>query len=211
MSTPIFSPTREQLADILAKHNAWRNDDPEGERADIYGANLSGADLRSANLGRANLSGANLYGADLSGANLGNANLSGADLSGADLSGANLSGADLRRANLGRADLSGANLGSADLSGAVFSIRVVTFGPLGTQRQMTIYRPAADCVQSGCWRGTLKGFRAKVAALFAVGTETRAMFDAGIGLFDAAEAAEAADPKPDVVVAAPNDLTADPS
>ncbi len=44
---------------------------------------------------RANLIGADLSGANLIGADLSRANLSGADLSGADLSGANLSGADL--------------------------------------------------------------------------------------------------------------------
>jgi len=84
-----------------------------GCRADLSGANLSGA-----NLYRADLSGANLYRADLSGANLSGANLSGAnlyraDLSGADLSRANLYRADLSRANLYRADLSGANLENA--------------------------------------------------------------------------------------------------
>lgn len=49
------------LADILDKHKKWLANDPEGERADLRGANLSEADL----------SGANLSGADLRGANLG--------------------------------------------------------------------------------------------------------------------------------------------
>ena len=52
--------TKEELALILDKHKKWLNDDPDGERAD-----LSGADLR-----RANLSGADLSGADLRRANL---------------------------------------------------------------------------------------------------------------------------------------------
>ena len=47
--------TPEQLKDLLAKHKAWLNNEPGGERADLSGANLSGADL----------SGANLRGADL--------------------------------------------------------------------------------------------------------------------------------------------------
>ena len=81
---------KEELSLILDKHKKWLNDDPDGERADLSGANLSGADLSGANLSYADLSGANLSYADLSGANL-----SGADLSSADLSGANLSGADL--------------------------------------------------------------------------------------------------------------------
>jgi hypothetical protein len=51
---------------------------------------------------------ANLSGANLSGANLTRANLSGADLTRANLTRANLSGANLTRANLTRANLSGA-------------------------------------------------------------------------------------------------------
>jgi len=70
---------------------------------------------------RADLSGANLSGANLSGADLSWANLSGADLSGANLSGANLSGANLSGANLSVADLSWANLSRADLSWANLS------------------------------------------------------------------------------------------
>ena len=67
-----------------------------GRRADLSGADLSGAYLF-----RADLIGANLIRADLS-----DANLIGADLSWADLSGANLSGADLSEANLIGANLS---------------------------------------------------------------------------------------------------------
>ena len=152
MSTPQLTPTPAELAAILAKHKAWRNEKPEGERAD-----LRGADLSNANLSNADLSNANLY-------------------------------------------------------GAVFSIRVVTFGPLGTQDQMTLFLPYADLVRSGCWKGTLVEFRAKVVELFAKGSERRAMFDAGIGLFEAAAAAEAADPRPDVVPTADsNDQAAEPS
>jgi uncharacterized protein YjbI with pentapeptide repeats len=82
-------------------------------RADLWGADLSGA-----NLSRAYLSGANLSRAYLSGANLSRAYLSGANLSGADLSGADLWGADLWGADLWGADLSGADLSGADLSRA---------------------------------------------------------------------------------------------
>ena len=57
---------------ILEEHKKWWYSS-DGNRANLGGANLSGADLRGANL-------------------------SGADLSGADLRGANLSGADLRGA-----------------------------------------------------------------------------------------------------------------
>jgi len=45
------------------------------EKANLYGANLSGADLYGANLSGADLYGANLYGANLSGADLYGANL----------------------------------------------------------------------------------------------------------------------------------------
>ena len=80
----------EQLNEILESHKKWLNNEDDGIRADLRGANLSGADLRYATLRYANLSGANLRDADLMGANLRGANLSGATLSGANLSGANL-------------------------------------------------------------------------------------------------------------------------
>ena len=57
-------------------------------KADLSGADLSGAYLSWADLSEANLRGANLREADLSGANLREADLSGTNLSGADLSGA---------------------------------------------------------------------------------------------------------------------------
>jgi len=92
--------THEELAKIIEKHQAWLDDQENGERANLSGANLSDANLRGANLSDANLSGANLRGANLSDANLRGANLSGAYLRGAYLRGANLSDANLRGANL---------------------------------------------------------------------------------------------------------------
>ena len=92
--------TPEQLKDLLAKHKAWLNNEPGGERANLRGAYLSEAYLSEANLREADLSGANLSGATLSGANLRGANLSGAYLSEANLREADLSGADLSGANL---------------------------------------------------------------------------------------------------------------
>ena len=109
--------TPEKLAEILAAHKLWLNDEEGGVRADLSGANLSEADLSGANL-----SGANLSEADLSGANLSEADLSGANLSGADLSGANLSEADLSEA-----DLRWANLRWANLSGAKELLSAVNF------------------------------------------------------------------------------------
>jgi hypothetical protein len=134
--------------------------EPEGARANLYGANLYGADLYGANLSGANLSGANLYGADLygadlSGADLYGANLYGANLYGADLYGANLSGADLYGANLYGANLYGANLYGANLSGAdlcalgdmtyIKSLQIAVW-PIGYTH---------DTMQIGCQRHTL--------------------------------------------------------
>jgi uncharacterized protein YjbI with pentapeptide repeats len=90
-------------------------------RADLSGADLSGAYLRGADLSGAYLRGADLSCAYLRGADLSGAYLSGADLSGAYLSGADLSCAYLRGAYLRGADLSGADLRRADLSGADLS------------------------------------------------------------------------------------------
>ena len=115
--------TKEQLDEILEKHKKWLNDEPGGERANLFGANLRGADLFGANLRGADLFGANLRGADLFEADLFRAdlfraNLRGANLRGADLRGADLRGADLCGANLRGAHLQGANLWGADLRGA---------------------------------------------------------------------------------------------
>ena len=47
--------TKEQLAELLAKHRAWLNNEDEGERANLSSADLSCANLSSANLRSANL------------------------------------------------------------------------------------------------------------------------------------------------------------
>ena len=119
---------KEQLDEILEKHKKWLNDEPGGERANLFGAdlfraNLFGANLREADLRGANLCGADLFEADLRGADLFEADLRGADLRGADLfeadlRGANLCGADLFEANLFGANLFGADLFRANLFGA---------------------------------------------------------------------------------------------
>ena len=95
---------KQELKAILGKHLKWLRGEDGGERANLFGANLSRADLSGANLSRADLSGANLFEANLSGANLFEANLFEANLFRA-----NLSGADLFEANLSGANLSGAN------------------------------------------------------------------------------------------------------
>ena len=91
---------KEELVEILRKHALWLNNDPEGERADLYRAELYGANLREADLRGADLYGANLREADLRGAELYGANLREADLYGADLRGADLYGANLYGAYL---------------------------------------------------------------------------------------------------------------
>jgi len=79
----------DELKAILDSHVEWLNGSG-GQRADLYGANLSNTDLHNTDLHNtdvryADLTGANLRGVDLSGANLYGANLHGAVLTGADL------------------------------------------------------------------------------------------------------------------------------
>ena len=62
--------TIDELEAIIVKHQAWLNDDDDGERANLSNANLSYANLRYADLRYANLSYANLSNANLSSANL---------------------------------------------------------------------------------------------------------------------------------------------
>lgn len=50
--------TKEKLAEILAKHKLWLENSPEGEKADLSGANLCKANLCEADLCGADLSGA---------------------------------------------------------------------------------------------------------------------------------------------------------
>lgn len=106
--------TEADLRQILQDHELWlRSDKKQGERANLEGANLSGAKLWNANL-----SGAKLLNTRLSGADLWCPNLSGADLRKAKLSLAKLSGADMSRADLSLANLSRSDLSDANLSGA---------------------------------------------------------------------------------------------
>ena len=42
--------TKEQLAELLAKHRAWLNNEDGGERANLNFADLSSADLSSADI-----------------------------------------------------------------------------------------------------------------------------------------------------------------
>ena len=55
----------DKLKEILDKHQKWLNNEPDGERANLRGADLSYANLYGANLSYANLYGANLRGAKI--------------------------------------------------------------------------------------------------------------------------------------------------
>jgi uncharacterized protein YjbI with pentapeptide repeats len=133
--------TRAELDAILRQHQEWANSNgAKGRRAELPGADLSGAQLTGANLMLANLAGADLEnanasgtdftqatltGAKLEGANLKNTHLgsgthkaAGAVLNDADLTHADLTGADLEGANADAADFTAANLSRANLSGA---------------------------------------------------------------------------------------------
>ena len=56
---------QKKLDEILEKHQKWLDNEPDGERANLQGANLQEADLQGADLQRANLRWANLQRADL--------------------------------------------------------------------------------------------------------------------------------------------------
>lgn len=97
--------TKEELEQLLRKHKLWLDNNPNGERAYLCGADLCGADL-----GGADLRNAVLRDADMRYAYLRNADLRYASLCGADLRDADMRYAYLFNANLGGADLCGANI-----------------------------------------------------------------------------------------------------
>ena len=164
--------SKEELKEILKKHEMWLKDEESGERAnlsnadlssvnlwnanliyaDLNGANLSNADLWNANLTSADLTYANLSGADLSNTDLTYANLSGANLSDADLKCANLKCANLSDADLINTDLKGTNLWNADLSGADLkyiktSIRTIGYNlACPEEGSFTGYKKADGCI-----------------------------------------------------------------
>jgi uncharacterized protein YjbI with pentapeptide repeats len=119
-----------------------------------------GANLRRANLVGANLRGADLRGAYLEGANLRGADLEGANLEGANLRGADLEGANLRGANLRGADLEGANLRGADLEEAK---NILLFKANSSGRMFYIVNGDEIKVQAGCFWGTIKELKDKIA------------------------------------------------
>jgi hypothetical protein len=109
--------------------------------------------------------------------------LSEADLRGADLCRANLCEADLSEANLSEADLSEADLSEADLRRAKnikdieyfynmnicstrFNYQVLHQSQIGSNGRSTTYIPELDIVWCGCWKGTMKQFKAKIIEVY---------------------------------------------
>ena len=151
--------TQEQLSQILADHKEWLQNNLKGKRAD-----LSGANLRNTNLHGADLRGADLHGADLRYAGLTNANLRLADLRDANLRQANLRGADLYWSNIYDADLYGADLYGANLCEAKSNnLTFLAIYGIGSANRQTLYIPEMDVVFCGCFKGTMKEFKAQVA------------------------------------------------
>ena len=77
--------TQKELDKTIRLHQKWLNNDPEGVRADMSGANMRDADMRWADMSSANMSGANMRDADMSEANMSRADARDADISGADI------------------------------------------------------------------------------------------------------------------------------
>ena len=72
--------TKKEIKEVLSLHKLWLNDSPQGQHADLRGADLCDANLYGADLRSADLYGADLYGADLRSADLCDADLYGANL-----------------------------------------------------------------------------------------------------------------------------------
>ncbi|EAE6961494.1 pentapeptide repeat-containing protein [Listeria monocytogenes] len=155
-----------ELDVVIEKHEKWLRDG-YGERADLRGADLSGANLRFADLRGADLSGANLRFADLRGADLSGANLRFADLRGADLNNANLSNADLSNVNLSNANFRGVDLSDANLNWVnwqhVEGLTVICVQVDTTRKNNQIaYIKELDIWITGCFQGTLDELKASV-------------------------------------------------
>ena len=97
--------SKEELAEILGKHQLWMNAEEGGERANLSDSNLSGSNLRGSNLSGSNLRDSNLRGSNLSGTNLSDTNLSDSNLRDSNLRGSNLSGTNLSDSNLSDTNL----------------------------------------------------------------------------------------------------------
>ena len=89
--------TQEELKSVLELHKKWLNNEADGVRADLRGADLFGvdmheADLREADMGGVDLRGANMRGTILCCSDMYGANMRETLLYGADIYGANMRG-----------------------------------------------------------------------------------------------------------------------
>jgi uncharacterized protein YjbI with pentapeptide repeats len=114
--------TQEKLKVVLELHKKWLNNEADGVRADLYGADLfgvdmHGVDLREANMQGVDLRGANMRGADMGGTILCGANMRGTILCGANMRGTILCGADMYGANMRGTLLYGADVYRANMRG----------------------------------------------------------------------------------------------
>jgi uncharacterized protein YjbI with pentapeptide repeats len=100
-----------------------------GYRARLSGVDLTLAKLFQADLRDAYFTNALMFRADLGGANLSGAHMRGADLREANLHGADLRGANLTNADLRGANLTNADLGGATMTLAKLKIRAVNSRP----------------------------------------------------------------------------------
>src|SRR2546425_3412493 len=108
---------RAELDSVLQAHQAWLNEEPWGQRANLQFSILPSASLPWAKLQKADLRSAQLQKADLCHADLTEALLNGAHLDGARLVGARLDWAQLDGASLAGAVLDSASLFQANLNG----------------------------------------------------------------------------------------------
>lgn len=179
---------QEELQKILKLHEKWLNGEDGGVKANLSGANLSGANLSDANLNGADLNDANLSGADLNDANLRGANLRDANLRSADLRDANLCYADLCYADLSDADLRDADLSDADLRGANLSFALIDgfvyqLSRIGSSNRMTTFWADRDIVWCGCFTGTFKDWRDKIRKTYTADEEYRKQYEAALKYF----------------------------
>lgn len=115
--------TREDILRVFRSHALWYKQQPNGQRADFTGKDLSGADLSATNFNNGTFVRTKLVGSIMSCANFYSCDFTGADmqrtyLSCADCHGANFQDALLDGAILANADLSGANLTGCSLVNA---------------------------------------------------------------------------------------------
>lgn len=104
---------REELAEIISRHEMWLADSNLGKKADLSDCFLRGhrieqVDLRGANLLAADLMYVKMRNVKLNGANLKDANFRNTELNNVDFYRANLSGTQFDYEYLNKADLEGA-------------------------------------------------------------------------------------------------------